>query len=162
MRNTPTELVLLQIAEGLQNLAKNPDLSKTIKDAYALSEDEKAKSEEARAVIVQSDKFLADLKAQKDALADIEERISEAEKLENFNADTLKSIRQQQSENAQYEARNDTVAGANEKKSSELDAREKFILSREAKIHEAESGLRLAKADFKKRTDLMKAQAEGL
>ena len=68
MRNTQTDLVLLQIAEGLQNLAKNPDLSKSIAEAYALSEVEKAKADEAQAFIAQADQLRAELKQREDAI----------------------------------------------------------------------------------------------
>ena len=93
MRNVPTELVLLQIAEGLKSLVENPDLSQIIKDAYSLSESEKAKADEARQLISEADSIRAELKKKEDDLLVINGRIKDAEKLEAFNADTLADIK---------------------------------------------------------------------
>src|ERR1700748_738562 len=104
MRNTPTELVLLQIAEGLKSLIKNPDISEIVRKTYTLSEEEKAKAEEARLYMAQVDGIRKQIDSDKAKYDDVLQRIARAEALEAFNEDTLKTI---------------------SKRSQELDAKEK-------------------------------------
>lgn len=156
MRNTPTELVLLQIAEGLQTLAKNPDISAAIKDAYALSESEQKKADEARQIIASADAILADIKKREDALSHVEERIKEAEKLECFNADTLDSIRKQQAKIDSQEKINIANAKANEDESVRLKNISDALDDRADALANAEDNLAEARADLKKRADAMK------
>lgn len=161
-RNVPTELILLQIAEGLQTLAKNPDLSQIIKDANALSEAEKAKADDARATIANADQLLSDLKKKEDALADIGTRIAEAEKLENFNADTLRDISKRQNELNTQTQNNQVTASDNEKERRRLEEWQETLEDREdaVKLSEIESGQ--IKAELKNRAEIMKAQTADL
>lgn len=106
-RNVPTELILLEIAAGLSNLAKNPNLDESIKAAHALTEAEKVKADEARAYIDSSAEIKADLDKQREELSIIDDRLAEVKKIEAFNEDTLRSIAKS---NAELKAREEAVA----------------------------------------------------
>ncbi len=160
MRNIPTELVLLQIAEGLQTLVKNPDLSKIIQDTYTLMDSERTKADESRQIIANADKFLAGLKSKQDALANIDERISEAEKLENFNSDSLREIAKEKAKiikDAQKNA-DDAVANAQEKK--RLDGIAIDLQSKLKDAKEKEDRIKRTKDILKKRSEIMAAPLE--
>lgn len=159
MRNIPTQLVMLEIAEGLKALIADKDLSKSIAEAYALSEEEQKKAEDAKAIIASADALMANIKKKEESLAIVDERIKKAEKLEKANTEALKSINKERVVlNAQAVA-NKTEAEANKKEaerlsgvSADLDARAEAVTKGEAELAEA-------KADFKRRTDAMKELA---
>lgn len=162
MRNTPTELILLQIAEGLQSLAKNPDLSKTIKEAYALSEAEKSKADEARAIIAQADQFTADLKRKQDALVDIDTRIAEAKKIEAYNEDEAKRLSILSNEISGREKAVKLVEAANEDRTKRLMDFQAELNAREVDLDDKAGEVAKGKADLKKRADILKAQTADL
>lgn len=159
MRNTPTELVLLEIAQGLQTLSKSTDLSKVITDAYGLKDSEIAKANDARAVIAKSDLFLADLKAKQDALADINERISVAQALDAKNKATQDDIAKRQGDLTIQAKKNADDAKANDTRSGALDKRERDVTARETAIKTTETDIQNTKADLKRRSA---ALTEGL
>lgn len=162
MRNTSTDLVLLQIAEGLQNLAKNPDLSKTITDAYALSEAERKTADESREFIAKADTLRAELKQREDAIADINERIAKAESVEAFNGDTFKLLNTKQNELDNQQKANEVVANANKAAQTELDKFQDLLDERESALLEGERNLEISKADLKKRSEIVTSQLAGL
>ncbi len=133
-RNIHTNLILLEIAEGLKEIIKNPNLEQAIKDAYSLSEAEKTAAEDARAIIDSAAEQLADIEKKKAELAVIDDRIAEANKLELFNENTLKDIAKK---NAALLARENIIAKAGqdqEKRTKSIDEKEKALDSREALI----------------------------
>ena len=160
MRNTPTQLVLLEIAESLQQLIKNPDVSKSITDAYALMDSERAKAEDARNVMGKADKFLAEIKAKENALAVVNERIAEAGKLEKSNDDAMKKIAQLQSELDVYNKQNLANSKANELEKSRLVKERLDLEKRIDAVKEDEDKIKKVRADLKKRSEIMAAPVE--
>lgn len=159
MRNIPTQLVMLEIAEGLKTLIADKDLSKSISEAYALSDAEQKKAEEAKVIIASADSIRAELKAKEDTLADIDKRIEEAEKLEISNADMLKSIAKERSLLSAQKAALLTDSDANKKEALRLNNISAELDTRAEALTEGENELAEAKADFKRRTDAMKELA---
>jgi hypothetical protein len=140
-RNTQTNLVLLEIAQGLKELAKNPSLESSIKEAYELTEGEKLAYENALQTIANAESIKAELQAREDAIADIDKRIAEAEKLEAFNEDTLKSIQKQNSEIARAASKNAEDAVKNQKSLDEIEAKEAEFAIKLAALNDKEAAL---------------------
>lgn len=67
-RGGSTSMVLLEICQYLAELVKDPDISKKVKEAYSLSEEEEAKYQEAQKFIASADAIGKDLKLKEDEL----------------------------------------------------------------------------------------------
>lgn len=162
MRNLPTELVLLKIAEGLQTLVADKNLSNVIKDAYALSSAEQKKAEEARDIIARADEIRADFKKREDALANIDERIAIAESLEKSNEDIAKSLEKKRSDLAVEERKNIADASINQIEKDRLDSLQQFLDERASALADSEAENNALKADLKRRANILKAQTADL
>lgn len=161
-RNVQTDLILLEIAEGLRSLSTDNDLSQKIKDAHALSDAEKAKADEARAVIAQAEQLRAELKQRENALVDVNTRVAEAKKIEDFNEDTLKKIAAIKNELDAQKDRNFQDAKKNDEERQRLEKVNDSVEVRESKVAEDEKEIAAIKADLKKRADAVQAQTIGL
>ena len=161
-RNVPTELILLEIAEGLQSLAKNPDLSQRIKDAYALSEGEKSQAEEARAIIAKSKEFLDDLEKQKSQYADIEERIKQAERIEQVNNLSAKFLAKEKSEAERLIAKNSEKLQEISNANSALKLREDAVIEKELANKETENRLKEFEAKLLGTANILSNTVQGL
>lgn len=167
MRNVPTELVILEIAESLRRLIGNPDLSKIIKDAYALSEDEKAKSEEAKKIIARADQLFASLEEKEKAYSDIDTRIAKAKEAETVNEKTLFVIKHRQAEIDRLAKENSKNALENKKENDRLEMFKSALDSRAEQIKASEEKATRVKENMKKRAanaqaELAKAEEEAL
>lgn len=162
MRNIPTELVILEIAQSLKSLISNPDLSKTIKNAYALADDEKAKAIEARGIIAQSAQFLADLEKQKSAFSDANERIEKANSAEKANADILKIIADKKTEVDNIAKKNNADAKANKAEIQRLEALSIALDDRAAALKISEDQVADMRINLKNRAKDIKAQTADL
>lgn len=91
-RNVQTNLVLLEIAEGLKKFIQDPNLEQSIKEAYALTEQEKENLAKAQKTLDDADALLADIAKRESELADINKRINEANAIEESNKNQLKDI----------------------------------------------------------------------
>ncbi len=149
------DLIMLGMAEALQKLVNNPDLSKTISEAYALSEAEKAKAAEAQEIIATADKITAEIKAREDVLLVVNDRIAEAKKIEAFNEDTLKAISERTKELDKREAKTIAAAAENETKEKSLEAKAEKIAEREESVKRAEQQITAAREDLKKRSEVI-------
>ncbi len=122
-RNINTQLVLLEIAEGLKEFIKNPNLEQSIKDAHALTEFEQNKLNEARKIMENADALLADMVKREDFLKSTQERVLQAEKLEELNQNTLREISRQESILSTENAKNEEVILDISNSLSNLDAK---------------------------------------
>lgn len=162
MRNTPVELVVLRIAEHLQTLVKNPDLSKKIKDAYALADTEQAKLDKAVQTMAKSDQLLADIKKREDALAVIDDRIKKSEELEKINNEQLKAIGSAQREIEKKIAETNDFAAKTDARSKKLAESELTLAKREAVLKQEEESIASRKAELNKLTEIVKGQVGAL
>ncbi len=162
MRNTPTEIILLQIAEGLQSIIKNPDLSQTIKDANALLESEKLKAEDARQLIAQADAIREELKKREDALSIVNDQICQAEKLENFNSDTLREIAKKNADLDKKANQNLDDFKSNQIEKQELSDLRASLDERALFLKNSENEITDMKNDLIKRANNMKAEIANL
>lgn len=153
MRNVPTELVLLQIAEGLQNLAKNPDLSKNIANAYALSKSEETKLNDARTLIANAAQIKAEFEKRENALKVVDERIAQAINQETQNTNTLKLITQKKNELDAQGRKNDTDSAANEAEKERLADLAESLENQQEELRIAQSDVDKIKSDLKRRSD---------
>jgi hypothetical protein len=155
MRNVPIELIMLEFANGFQKLAQNPDLSKIISEAYALTDAEKAKAKEAQDIIAAADKIKAELDAREDALKAINDRIAKAESMEAFNEDTLKVI----SERAKGLDKRDIALviaeDSVEEARKKVEAEKAALAERVESVKLAERQIEEARADLKRRSVLI-------
>lgn len=119
-RGAQTDVLLLEIAQGLANLQKDTNLSKKIKDAYALNEAEQKAFEDAQETISKSASFLAEIEKKKSELASVEDRIKAAVAVEEKNKSDAKDL--------------DVRAG-------EITKLEKDLISRVAEIEKKEKSL---------------------
>ncbi len=158
-RNVPTELILLEFIDGMKTIISNPDLSATIKNAYALSEDEKAAAIAAQDYIAKAATLKSDLEAQAAKYADVETRIAEAEKLEAYNADTLRDIEKQRADIAVQQNKNIAAAQANKDKEMAIINDRAILESDKILVESSKKEIDKTKSDLKKRTDAIKAQA---
>lgn len=157
MRNVPTELILLQIAEGLQALVSNKDLGSTIKKAHALNEAEAQKLKEAYETISNAETIRNELKKREDSLADVAERIAKAEMLEAANADTLAGIRGHYKDIEARAKQNIADAEDNIKERGRLEKLTASLEKRLEAVKLEEQAIAAAKEDLKKRSEAMKA-----
>lgn len=161
-RNLPTELILLEIAQGLQTLAKNPDLSKTITDAYALNEAEQKKADEAKILMASADQLRAELKAREDAIANIDERIAEAKGIEASNEALIIALDKRKADLNRQADENAVARALNAKEAERLGAIRDNLVEQSEAIKAETIELNRAKENFRKRVDSMKAQTEDL
>jgi len=162
MRNIPTELILLEIVDGIQSLMKNPELLQSIRDAYAFSQVEKEKYEQALEVMKNADQFLADVKKKEEAYLNVEDRIAQAEQLAKSNFDAGKELERVRSLNERQAYLNDQDAEKNLLEAKRLSDFEIALNKREAKLNQERDELEKQKSDLKKRADIVSATAAGL
>ncbi len=163
MRNTPpTELMILEMAQGFQSLIKNPDLSKIIEDTYGLMDSQREKVREAEDIIRRADEFIADLNKKAEAYADIKQKISAAEKIESDNEETLKLISRRQRELDDQQERNKLDGEANKAEEKRLSVLKDALEEDRKQIDEEARVNASVKANLKKKADALKAQTADL
>jgi hypothetical protein len=140
-RNVQTNLVLLEIAEGLKKFIQDPNLEASIKEAYALTESEKANVAAAQKTLDDAEKLLADIAKRESELGDINKRINEANAIEELNKQALAKI------TAENKA---------------LDAREKLLKQKEEAIKISFDESEIKKAELVKLEATLKAKNDEL
>lgn len=140
-RNTNTDLAILEIAVAMKKLIDNPNLEKTVSDAYTLSEAQEKEYEAAMEVIATASEIKASIAQERATLANIDERIAEAKKIEDFNADTLVEIRKEKSDIAKAADKNASDSLAIEKAVDEIEAIKADLDSRKEALDEKEAAL---------------------
>lgn len=162
MRNLPVDIILMEIAQGLQTLIQNKDLNATIASAYALSDAEKAKAEQAAATIAQADDLLAGIKKKEDEFSSVNERLKAAQDLEAKNAEDLKTIAIKERDTASQQSENVANALANEAEKKRLAAIKDALIAKEADLNNSLQDVENTKAALKKRSDKIKAEIADL
>lgn len=158
-RGTNTDLILLQIAEGLQSLAKNPDLAQKIKDSYALNEAEQKQYEDALATIAKAEQITTDQAKREAAIVDVNILIAKQEKIEAFNDDTAKELSRQSMALQAQASQNAKDAADNAKEDTRLHNVSAALDDRAENLKEAEAQLAADQADLNRRITAINAQA---
>lgn len=161
MRNVQTELVLLQIAQGLQSLVKNPDLSKSIKAYYELSETEKNQAEEARLLISKAGELRAELQRKEAEIGDVTTLIAQQKAIEKSNKERGEALNKLQGDLERQAEKNEIAAEANRQEAKRLESVAVALSARESRIKKDEEEIVQTRADLKKRADNISKMAMG-
>jgi len=152
-RGATIEVLLMEIADGLFSLAKEPDLSDKIKAAYALNDAEKTTLDESRAIIANANSIRIEFETTAQKYSDIEDKITQATNIQNNNQDALVEIDKKTTlyNNKVTEMENNRKDLANFAKS--LDAREAELNAREQVIRNQENDIAAQRVSIKDALD---------
>jgi DNA repair exonuclease SbcCD ATPase subunit len=133
-RGTTTEILLMEIADGLSSLIKQPDLSNKIKEAYALNEAEQKAFEEAKATLSQAESLRAEITQKATKYQDIETKIKE-------NTLLLEDIKKSRSELMAINKINESTKNDLEAEKKALDEVSTALDKRQQKLDEFATAL---------------------
>lgn len=156
------EVLLMEIAEGLSVLIKNPDLSQKIKEVYALNDAEKIALEEARKTLGDADNLRAELAQEAKKYADMQSKIDKQNTIKKDNSELLEAIKKERE--LSTEKMTEITKGLQdlEALSKALDDRGAALDLREKKLNEAFEDLNRQRAEIRSALDKSKTILGGL
>lgn len=158
-RNVPTEIILLEIANGLKTIISDGNLDKKISGLYALNEDEQKKFEDAQATIVQADQLKANLAAEAANYSDVSARLAKAEQQEGINNNSLTIIEDAKKDIEASRQKNEEDAKANENKATELSKYESDLDERDIELAKAKDEISELRTELQTRLNNIAAAA---
>lgn len=162
IKGAVTELVLMEIAEGLSSLMKNPDLSEKISAAYAFNESERQQLEEARNIIATADDVRAQLEEKAKEYDDIGTRIEKEVALKRANEQLLESVKQERQVHETMRVKNENKSNELQGYAKELDKKEQRLAAWQSDLEVAQQEIDKQRAEIKNALDKYKNIFGGL
>ncbi len=158
---------IAEIAEGISILSKDPKaLTKIIKEAYALTEDQQKKIDDAN---VKIDEYLKLASENKKTLSDIEGKTanllafeSELNERKNSYIETGVALNKRATQIQKDEENNASVTLYLEKREKEIISREKSLDEKETKLRQDQESVASLQDNLKTKAEQLKGLTEGL